>query len=55
MFKVIKSSKNHHVIIDEYSEILGYSYRIKRDLLQMLEEETMTLPPTRVNASNRGD
>jgi hypothetical protein len=53
-FKVIKSGEDHHVIIDEHGEILDYRYRIKRDLLQKLEETTAALPPTRVIAGNRG-
>ena len=54
-FKVIKSDENYHAIVIEHSEILGYQYRIKRNLIQTLEETTAALPPTRVNAGNRGD
>jgi hypothetical protein len=35
-FMVIKSHENHHVIIDERSEILRYWYRIQPELLRML-------------------
>ena len=54
-FTVIKSYKNHHVIIDERGEILGYRYCIKPDLLRTLEETTEDLPRTGVNAGNRGN
>jgi hypothetical protein len=50
---IIKFYKNHHVIIDEQCEILGYRYRIKLELLRILEETTAALPCTGVNASNR--
>ena len=54
-FTVIKSHENHHMIIDQHGEILGYRYRIKRDLLKRVEETTAALPPAKVNARNRGD
>ena len=49
---VIKSHENHHAIIDERGEILGYRYRIKPDLLRTLEETTEDLPRTGVNTGN---
>ena len=52
-FMVIKSHENHHTIIDEQYEILGYRYRIKPELLKTLEEMTAALPHTEVNAGNR--
>jgi len=55
MFTVINSYDNHHAIIDEHGEILGYRYRIKLEYLQILEETTTALPPTKVNTGNRGD
>ena len=55
MFMVINSYDNHHVIIDECSEILGYRYHIKLEYLQTLEETTEALSPTKVNTSNRGN
>jgi hypothetical protein len=54
-FTVINSHENHHAIIDERGEILGYRYRIKQEHLQTLEETTAALPPAKVNAGNRGD
>jgi hypothetical protein len=54
-FTVIKSYENHHAIIDEQREILGYRYRIKPELLKTLEETTAALPHTEVNAGNRGN
>jgi hypothetical protein len=54
-FTVIKSHKNHHAIIDQHGEILGYRFRIKHELLNTLDETTAALPPARVNARNRGD
>jgi hypothetical protein len=53
MFTVIKSHENHHVIIDKHSEILGYHYHIKDNLLRTLNEMTEDLPYMRVNTSNR--
>jgi len=53
MFMVIKSHENHHVIIDEYGEILGYRYHIKDDLLRILKEMTEDLPHMRVNTGNQ--
>ena len=52
MFMVIKSHKNHYVIIDECSEILGYRYHIKYDLLRILEETTEDFPRTGINVGN---
>ena len=37
-FKVIKSLENHHAIINEQREILGYRYCIKPELLKTLVE-----------------
>ena len=54
-FRVIQSYENHHAIIDQHGEILGYRYRIKPELLKTLGETTVALPPTKVNAGNRGD
>jgi hypothetical protein len=54
-FTVINSYDNHHAIIDECREILGYQYRIKLEHLQILEETTAALPSTKVNAGNQGD
>ncbi len=54
-FKVIKSHENHHAIIDQHGEILGYRFRIKPELLKTLDETTAALPPAKVNARNRGD
>jgi hypothetical protein len=51
-FMVIKSHENHHAIIDEEHDILGYWYHIKLELLRMLEETTAALPRTGVNAGN---
>jgi hypothetical protein len=53
MFMVIKSHKNHYMIIDECGEILGYCYHIKDDLLRTLKEMTEDLPHTGVNTGNR--
>jgi hypothetical protein len=53
MFTVIKSHENHHVIIDECSEILGYHYCIKNDLLRTLKEMTEDLTHMRVNTGNQ--
>jgi hypothetical protein len=53
IFTVIKSYKNHHVIIDEHGKILGYWYYIKPDLLRMLEEMTENLLCTGVNIGNQ--
>ena len=53
MFTVIKSHENHHVIIDEHGEILGYWYCIKPDLLRMLEETTEDLSHIGRNAGNQ--
>ena len=55
MFIVIKSDENHHVMIDERGVTLGYHYRIKPELLKMLEETTADLPHTGVNAGKRGN
>ena len=52
MFTVIQSYENHHVIIDQYGEILGYRYCIKPKLLKTLREMTAALPPAKVNAGN---
>jgi hypothetical protein len=52
MFTVIKSHENHHAIIDEERDILGYRYHIKPELLRTLEETTAALP---YNAGNRGN
>ena len=54
-FTVIQSHENHHAIIDQHGEILGYWYRIKPELLKTLGETTAALPPAKVNTSNRGD
>ena len=54
-FTVINSNDNHHAIIDEHGEILGYRYRIKLEHLKMLEKTTAALPPAKVNTDNRGD
>ena len=54
-FTVIKSHENHHAIIDERGEILGYRYRIKPQLLETLAETTSNLPHTGINAGNRGN
>ena len=54
-FMVIKSCENHHMIIDEQREILGYWYCIKPELLKTLEETIAALPRTEVNAGNRGN
>ena len=54
-FTVIKSHENHHAIIDERGEILGYRYRIKPQLLETLAETTLNLPHTAVNTGNRGN
>ena len=54
-FTVIKSHENHHAIIDQHGEILGYRFRIKPELVNTLDETTAALPPARVNACNRGD
>ena len=54
-FTVIKSHENHHAIIDEQREILGYQYRIKLELLRMLEEMMAALPSMEVNAGNQGN
>jgi hypothetical protein len=51
-FMVIKFHENHHAIINEHSEILGYYYYIKHDLLRMLEETTEDLPCMEINAGN---
>jgi hypothetical protein len=34
-FTVIKSHKNHHAIIDQHGEILGYRFRINVTTLTM--------------------
>ena len=52
MFTVIQSHENHHAIIDQHGEILGYRYRIKPELLKTLRETTAALPPAKVNAGN---
>jgi uncharacterized protein YeaC (DUF1315 family) len=52
MFTVIQSYENHHAIIDQHGEILGYRYRIKPELLKTLRETTAALPPAKVNAGN---
>ena len=49
---VIKSHENHHAIINEQCEILGYRYYIKPELLRTLEETTVALPGMEVNAGN---
>ena len=54
MFMVIKSGKDHHAIVDECGEILGYRYQIKPGLLATLAETTSNLPPTSVAAGVRG-
>jgi hypothetical protein len=54
-FMVIQSHENHHAIIDQHDEILGYRYRIKPELLKTLKETTAALPPAKVNAGNRAD
>ena len=54
-FIVIKSHENHHAIIDEKHDILGYWYCIKPELLRMLEETTVALPRMGVNTSNQGN
>jgi len=54
-FTVIKSHENHHAIIDQHGEILGYRFRIKPELLKTLDETTAALPSAKVNARNRGD
>jgi hypothetical protein len=54
-FTVIKSHENHYAIIDEEHDILEYRYRIKPELLRMLEETTAALPRMGVNAGNRGN
>ena len=54
-FIVIQSHENHHAMIDQHGEILGYRYRIKPELLKTLGETTAALPPAKVNAGNRGD
>jgi hypothetical protein len=51
-FMVIQSHENHHAIIDQYDEILGYRYHIKPELLNMLREITVALPSPKVNAGN---
>ena len=51
-FMVIKSHENHHAIIDEQHKILGYRYRIKPELLKILEETIAALPHTEVNTGN---
>jgi hypothetical protein len=51
-FTVIKSHENHHAIIDQHGEILGYRFRIKPELVNTLDETTAALPPARVNARN---
>jgi hypothetical protein len=53
MFMVIKFHENHHVIIDECGEILGYCYHIKDDLLRTLKETTEDLSHMRVNVGNQ--
>ena len=45
-FTVIQSHENHHAIIDQHGEILGYWYRIKPELLKILGETTAALPVT---------
>ena len=52
-FIVIKSDENHYTIIDERSVTLGYHYRIKPELLKMLEETTADLPHMGVNTGKR--
>src|SRR5580692_4099869 len=54
-FTVINFHENHHAIIDERGEILGYRYRIKLEHLETLEETIAAVPPAKVNAGNRGD
>ena len=51
-FTVIQSHENHHTIIDQHGEILGYRYCIKPELLKTLREITAALPPAKVNAGN---
>jgi ACT domain-containing protein len=52
IFTIIKSHENHHVIIDKHSEILGYYYHIKDDLLRILKEITEDLSHMEVNTGN---
>ena len=40
-FKVIESDENHHAIIDKYSQVLGYRYHIKPELLDTLSNSTL--------------
>ena len=54
-FTVIKSDKNHHVIIDERGVTLGYCYHIKPELLKILEEMTVDLSHIGGNTSKRGN
>ena len=54
-FTIIKSYENHHTIIDEHGEILGYRYQIKPDLLEKLAKTTGDLPHKGVNAGIRGN
>ena len=51
-FTVIQSHRNHHAIIYQHGEILGYQYRIKPELLNRLRETTAALPPAKINAGN---
>ncbi len=53
-FTVINSHENHHAIIDERGEILGYRYRIKPEHLQTLEETTAARLATVRSGPDRG-
>jgi hypothetical protein len=54
-FTVIESYKKHHAIVDMYSQVLGYHYRIKEELFETLSDSTSKLPRKRVKAGVRGD
>ena len=53
-FTVIQTHPDHHAIIDEQGEVLGYRYRIKSDFLKTLAESTSNLPSSKMKAGVRG-
>ena len=52
-FTVIQLNEKHHAIVDRYSQVLGYRYRINDELLETLSKSTLKLPQKRVKAGVR--
>jgi hypothetical protein len=53
-FTVIQSNEKHHAIVDRYSQVLSYRYRINNKLLETLSKSTLKLPQKGVKAGVRG-